>query len=225
MEQTNIERLQLVADGLQDLNDQVAYVGGSAVGLYATDAAAVDPRPTMDVDCVVELLSYKDYVEFNELLRAKRFCEDTSPSAPTCRWLYQGNIVDIMPTDEKIMGFTNRWYRPGFQHKEDVSLPSGRIIHVLPVTYYVATKLDAVASRGGQDYRCSHDFEDLIYVLNYCPDFTERWRHESNDDLKTFIKQRFAELHQRPNIHEEIECVLPSGEEERTDSILALLDL
>ncbi len=33
--------------------------------------------------------------------------------------------------------------------------------------YYIATKLEAVRSRGGEDLRFSHDFEDIVYVLNY----------------------------------------------------------
>ena len=41
MEISNIERLQNIADGLQDLNDQVVFVGGSTVGLYASDPTAV----------------------------------------------------------------------------------------------------------------------------------------------------------------------------------------
>jgi len=225
MEKTNIERLQVVAEGFQNLNDKVVFVGGSAAGLYAVDPAAIDPRPTMDVDCVVELYSYKEYVEFNELLRQRHFCEDTTPNAPTCRWIYQGEIVDVMPTDEKILGFSNRWYRPGFQNREKLTLPSGKVIHILPLTYYIATKLDAIASRGGSDYRCSHDFEDMIYVLNYCTDFHERYEHESNNQLQDFIKTRFSELLHRPNIHEEIECALPMGEEDRVDIILSKLSL
>lgn len=73
MEKSNIERLQHVAEGLDDLNDKVTFVGGSVTQLYATDSAATEPRPTMDVDCVVEYFSFKEKIEFEEMLRKKTF--------------------------------------------------------------------------------------------------------------------------------------------------------
>lgn len=222
MEKTNLERLEHIAGGMDDLNEKVVYVGGSACGLYATDTAAVDPRPTNDVDCVVEIFSYQEYNTFNELLRQRKFRNDIEPGAPICRWIYQDEVVDVMPDDENILGFSNRWYRPGFKNREPYILPSGKTIYILPVTYYVATKLDAILSRGGHDLRVSHDFEDVIYVLNYCPEFVERVEHE-DEALKKYLKEQFTSLLQRPNIQEEIECALPLGEEERVELILEIL--
>lgn len=180
MEKTSIERLQNIADGLTDLNEQVVFVGGAACGLYATDTAAQDARPTMDVDCVVELFSYHEYTSFEDKLRQRRFINDIEPGAPVCRWIYKGD--------------------------------------------YIATKLDAILSRGGSDLRISHDFEDVIYVLNYCPEFQQRYLHEE-ESLRTFIHEQFVMLQNRPNIHEEIECALPLGEEDRVDLILGILSL
>ncbi len=222
MEKTNIDRLQAIADGLQDLSDKVVFVGGSACGLYATDTAAQESRPTMDVDCVVELYSYSEYNHFNEQLRLRHFQNDMQPGSPICRWIYKDEVVDIMPDDEKILGFSNQWYRPGFKNKETYILPSGKTIYILPVTYYVATKMDAVLSRGGHDLRLSHDFEDVIYVLNYCPEFRERMMHE-DEPLQSFLREQFAALLERPNIHEEIECALPLGEEDRVELIIEIL--
>ena len=53
MTRNNITMLQIVAEGLKDLNDSVVYVGGSVAELYANDPAATDIRPTMDIDCVI----------------------------------------------------------------------------------------------------------------------------------------------------------------------------
>lgn len=224
MEISNIERLQNIADGLQDLNDQVVFVGGSTVGLYASDPTAVEPRATLDVDCVVELYSYSEYEKFCELLRQRKFQNDISNGAPICRWIYKNNIVDIMPDDEKILGFSNQWYRPGINKKEKYCLPSGKTIYILPVTYYIATKLDAILGRGGNDLRTSHDFEDLIYVLNYCPEFKTRLT-DTEKKVKEYITQQFNLLLKRSNIREEIECVLPIGEEERVNLIIEILKL
>lgn len=220
MEKSNIERLQHIADGLDDLNDKVTYVGGSVTQLYATDSAATEPRPTMDVDCVVEYFSFKEKMEFEEMLRKKHFEEDKEDGTVICRWLYKGEEVDIMPTDEKYLGFTNRWYKPGIKNRVSFTLPNGRIVYIMSALYFVASKLEAITSRGGIDLRGSKDFEDVIYILNYCPDFTERYNKEENKELKSFVTEAFMSFYKRPNIMEEIECAMPYGEEDRSDIIL-----
>lgn len=220
---TNIERLQEVAEGLDELNEKVVYVGGSVSQLYVNDEAAEEARPTMDVDCVVELYSHQEYEEFNELLRKKKFEEDREKGAPICRWLYKGEMVDVMPTDEKFLGFTNKWYQPGIQRKVDYTLPNGRVIRIMPALFFLATKIEAINSRAGEDLRTSHDFEDVVYVLNYCGDIVERFQKEANATLKAFLKAESQRLLKRSNIHEEIECALPLSETERVDIILEIL--
>lgn len=224
MEKTNIERLQDVAEGLGELNEKVVYVGGSVAQLYVNDEAAEDARPTMDVDCVVELYSHQEYEEFNELLRKKKFEEDREAGAPICRWLYKGEMVDIMPSDEKFMGFTNKWYQPGVQSKVDYTLPNGRVIRIMPALFFLATKIEAINSRGGEDLRTSHDFEDVVYVLNYCGDIVERFQKEANAPLKAFLQEESLKFLNRPNIQEEVECALPLSETERVNLIMEIFE-
>lgn len=59
------------------------------------------------------------------------------------------------------------------------------------VTYYVATKFEALAGRGGDDLRTSHDFEDIIYILNSCPDFIEHLKNETDEALKQYLKEKW----------------------------------
>jgi len=120
MEISNVERLQNVADGLGELNDKVTYVGGSVTGLYPDpDSAKCEPHQTMDVDCVVEYFSFAEKEEFEALLRRRKFSEDTG-SGVICRWLYKNMQVDIMPSDERYLHFTNRWYTPGIKNRKSV---------------------------------------------------------------------------------------------------------
>ena len=88
----------------------------------------------------------------------------------------------------------------------------------------MATKFKALAGRGGEDYRWSHDFEDIVYILNSCSYFVELYREESNAELRSYLKCKCMELLKRNNILEEIECVLPIGEEERVEYILEVLN-
>lgn len=221
---SNLKRLQKVASGLGDLNESVVYVGGAVAELYVSDPAATDIRPTMDVDCVVELASYRGFNELCDLLRKKGFQNDQTSGAPICRWIYQGETVDIMPDDEGILGFSNRWYHPAIAKKESRTLPDSTVIHVFPVTYYVATKFEALAGRGGNDLRTSHDFEDIIYILNSCPDFIECYQNVKDEALKEYLKGKMFMLISRSNIMEELECVLPIGEDDRADYIFELIE-
>lgn len=82
MSKTNNERLQEIAEGMQDLNERLVYVGGAMAGVYATDPAATEPRTTLDVDCVVDSTSYSKHAAFEELLRQRHFQNDQTPDAP-----------------------------------------------------------------------------------------------------------------------------------------------
>lgn len=219
MPKTNEERLQEIADGMQELNERLVYVGGAMAGLYATDPVAVEPRTTLDVDCVVNSKNYAEHIAFEKLLRSKHFHNDQTPDAPLCRWVFNGERVDVMSMEENSLSFGNKWYSPGFNKRKPYTLPSGRIIYRLPVTYYIATKIEALLSRGGEDWRGAKDLEDIIYVLNYCPEFVEEFQQE-DEEVQAFVSDQFSKIINRPNISEEIECVISSEEIERSDMIL-----
>ena len=111
MASTNLEQLITAAQFLRPLLDELVFVGGAVTGLLMTDEAAGEPRPTLDVDAIVEITSYAQYTLFGERLRALGFNEDTSDGAPVCRWVQQQTLLDVMPLEERILGFSNRWYR------------------------------------------------------------------------------------------------------------------
>ena len=60
MNELSLRMIEEVASGLDDLNENVAFVGGAVAGLYADDPASEDARPTMDVDCVLQLSTIND---------------------------------------------------------------------------------------------------------------------------------------------------------------------
>lgn len=223
MSKTNNERLQEIAEGMQNLNERLVYVGGALAGSYADDPAAAEPRPTTDVDCVVNSANYAEHAAFEEQLRKLHFQNDTESEPPViCRWVYNGELVDVMSYEEKSLSFGNRWYRPGFEHRELYELPSGQTIYRLSAPYYIATKIEALLSRGGSDWRGAKDFEDIIYVLNYCMDFMTRFR-AAERDVQQYLSDRFAKMLERPNFNEEIECAISADEIERTDLLLQII--
>src|SRR5690554_1894789 len=98
MPSTNISMLQTVAFGLGSLKDEMVFVGGAVAELYASNPELSDIRPTLDVDCVIELRSKTAHAKFEDDLGALGFANDASKGAPICRWVYQDILVDVMPT-------------------------------------------------------------------------------------------------------------------------------
>ena len=224
MMSTNLERLKLIAAGLGNLTHQVVFVGGSVAELYADNPAATEIRMTEDVDCVIELATYRGLVELEEEIRKRGFVNDTTPGAPICRWIYKGETVDIMPDDKEILGFTNNWYKPAFKYREKVLLSDDIGIYIFPALYYIATKIEAVKGRGGDDLRFSHDFEDLIYVLNNCEHIMELFDASQDLKLKAYLSDWAKKMNMRRNGREEIECALPYGDNERLEYIIAIIN-
>lgn len=224
MNELSLRMIEIVASGLDDMNENVAFVGGAVAGIYADDPASEDARPTTDVDCVLQLGTINDQYALEEALQIRHFQHDTE-SGVICRWLYKGITVDIMPTDERILGFSNRWYSKGMENKIKFTLPNKNTIHIFPVTYYLATKLEAIASRGGNDLRQSHDFEDFIYVLNGCTYIEKELLSITDNDLRNYLKDKFLNMRNDSNIEECITCTLPYGDEGRLEYILSLLEI
>lgn len=108
MSRESITRIKVVYDALEELANEVAFVGGATVALYADRPSGEARGPTDDVDILVELTHYRDYAAIEERLRSKGFTNDTE-SGVICRYRVRGIIVDVMPTGENTLGFTNSW--------------------------------------------------------------------------------------------------------------------
>ncbi len=222
MANNNIALLEEIANAMQDLNERLVYVGGAVTGLYATTSLAMEPRPTIDVDCIVNTVSYSEHTAFEESLRAKHFQHDQTSHALICRWIYNGVTVDVIPIGENALLFGNPWYLPGYSKRIPYMLPSGKTINILSVTYYIATKIHALYSRGGCDWRGSKDFEDIVYVLNYCTDLINKFTNE-DIDIKTYVSKNFFMMLKRNSINEEIECALSYDESWKVNFVLDTL--
>jgi predicted nucleotidyltransferase len=173
----NLVRIKAVNDVLTGLKQEFVFVGGATVSLYASDFnIAGEIRPTDDVDVVVELVSYNGYAALEEKLREIGFKNDVT-SGVICRYQIQGIIVDIMPTDPAVIGFSNKWYPEGFANAIDYTLDDKTTIRIFSLPYFVASKWEAYKSRGKNDYRTSKDFEDLVYILENADDFEEQMKH------------------------------------------------
>jgi hypothetical protein len=193
MSKHNLALLTEAARLLKPLLGELVFVGGSTTSLLVTDKAAAEVRPTYDVDAIAEITSYAAYGDFSERLRRCGFTEDTSEGAPICRWRQKKTVLDVMPLDAKILGFSNLWYKPALDSAVVHELEPDLHVRVVTALYFCATKLEAFAGRGKNDYQSSHDLEDLMAVVDWRAELIEEIR-AGNEDVRAYIAAEIRKL-------------------------------
>ena len=188
----NLDRLITAAVRLGPLLNKIAFVGGCVTGLLVTDPAAAPVRATLDVDGIVEAASYVEFTVFESELRKLGFRESRAEGAPVCRWVSGDLLLDIMPADPSILGFSNRWYGPALAAAQIVSA-GGYEIRVITAPYFLATKLEALGSRGRGDFRASRDLEDIVTVIDGRPEVIDEV-HTAASDVRKYLSDQFGEL-------------------------------
>ncbi|MBN8823641.1 MULTISPECIES: nucleotidyl transferase AbiEii/AbiGii toxin family protein [unclassified Spirosoma] len=200
----NLTRLRTVASALSELNEKVVFVGGAVVSLYSPNAASEEPRPTNDIDLIIEVTTYTEFSgQIEERLRQLGFVNDIE-SGIICRYRIQGIIVDIMPTDENVLGFSNRWYGEGLLTAINYPISEQQSIRILSAPYFIATKLEAFNSfRHGQDPRKNSDFEDLIYVFDNRESLLGEI-YTCPESVRSYLQTELKRLLKDPSVYENI---------------------
>ena len=187
----NVGRVLAAAGKLSFLLDRIVLAGGCATGLLITDPGAAPVRATLDVDAIVEIGSYSDWKLLEEQLRQLGFRQPPG-DVPICRWIHGDLLLDLMPTDAAILGFSNRWYRPAMEDPQSTTLGNHQI-RLIRAPYFLATKLEAFRGRGKNDFRASHDLEDIVSLLDGRPEIVEEVRQASGD-LRLYLAHEFTAL-------------------------------
>lgn len=190
----NVNLLERAAEQLGDaLLEQLVFVGGAVAGVLITDPAMPEIRPTQDVDVICSVIARADYHQLGSHLRQRGFQEDSRPGAPLCRWCTDDLLLDLMPTQGEILGFSNRWYPLALETAQQQRLPSGCSIRIVTAPVFLATKLEAFRGRGQGDFLCSHDLEDLMAVVDGRASLLEECRL-SPLELRNDLAAQFLEL-------------------------------
>ncbi len=160
----------------------------------------------MDVDAIVDV-TYAGYTSLAERLRALGLHEDTMPGAPLRRWRTGDLIVDIMPTDAAVLGFSNRWYPAALDIADTLHI-AGHDVRVVTPALFIATKLEAFRGRGSNDVFASRDLEDLIAVIDGRPEIVEEVA-AGREDLRDYIGTQIRALLENPDFIEALSGFLP----------------
>jgi hypothetical protein len=156
-----------VARALGDgLLGRVAFLGGCATGLLVTDEATrAAIRHTNDVDVIVGAVTMGEWTRLQQDLIARGF-RSSPQDEVICRMRLGELIVDFMPPDEKVLGFSNRWYSLALETAAPYPLTDDLAIRLVTPALFVATKLEAYRGRGSGDLLASRDIEDLIVLFD-----------------------------------------------------------
>jgi len=207
MKNTIINRMAVrkVALALGDINKQVVFVGGAVVSIYIDDPSAEDVRPTKDVDISVEIKSLGE-LEKLRLKLIERGFKHNSEDNVICRFRLDEILVDVMGTKQIGWAPANKWFEEGFPLKQSADM-YGTPIYILPLPFYLASKFTAFSDRKGNDPRTSHDFEDIVYLLNYTSNIKEIVMN-SPTVLREYLKNVFLDILKSETLQEAILCNL-----------------
>ena len=208
---SNVAMVEIVAARLGALREQVVFAGGCAAGLLVTDPALPAIRATADVDVVVEVATLADYHRLEKKVAATGFQRDAREGAPICRWRLGETVLDLMPSEKKILGFANRWYPLAVRTARRTALPSGAEIRLIRAPVFIATKLDAFLDRGADDFLMSHDLGDALAVVDGRDELLAEF--EGLDlELTRFVEESFAKLLATPRFGNYLPGHLPGDE-------------
>lgn len=102
------------------------FIGGAVVGLLITDTAAPEARTTKDVDLLTQNLSRTAFNKLEFDFRSAGFMPDADV---ICRWHVEDIVLDIMPPQEAVLGFSNRWYAAVLEHTDTVAALKTKELH------------------------------------------------------------------------------------------------
>ncbi len=194
-----LEMLLPVAEALgEELLDRVVFIGGSTTAFLITDPITRQTvRFTDDVDLVVHIEGKAKWLWLQRELQTRGFKQSMVDDL-ICRLRLGDLKVDIMPDDENILGFSNRWYREAVTHAWRHPLSESITIRLLTPVYFIATKLEAWLGRGNNDPLSSHDLEDIINLVDGRAELSDEVA-EADAEVRKYIATQFQILMEHPD--------------------------
>ena len=177
-----LKDLEILADLLGPLLDDLVFVGGSTICLHVGKARQNELRPTIDRDAIVDVKDYSEFHAFEMKVQKLGFERDTKDRV-NCRWRADNIVVDLMPGNQIAGYVNNKWYQAAMEHAENLQLSTGKIVRIVSPIFLLATKLEAFKSRGKLkfpdifDGEANKDLEDIVHLI------------EGRDVLLTELKQ------------------------------------
>ena len=204
--------LKTVASALgDDIRREVVFVGGCTIALFITDTFTLQSiRSTQDVDLICDLAGYADWNRLQASLKERGFTIPMGEGV-ICRMHYGPLIVDFMPDDERILGFSNRWYRRGIETAQEHTLDDGQVIRILTPPMFLCTKLEAWKGRGAGDLFTSKDAEDIINIVDGREELLSELQTEPAE-VRSYVAEEIHALLNHPYFYDFLDGMIRTFE-------------
>jgi len=222
---TQMKMLEQVVSALsEDLVNDLVFIGGCTTSLFLDpENLYLSTRYTQDVDLIVDIKTTTQWYELDAKVRKLGFknyqSSDPYEKNLTCRYqLGEDLIVDFMPTDEEILGFSNAWYLEAYKKKKAFKLENSFTINILMPEYFLATKFEAFHGRK-EDPLYSKDLEDIITICLGRSSLVEEV-YDAPQELKDYLSNQFKKLTELPDFEIIIEDQCRFGSKERALQVI-----
>ena len=165
-----LKDLEILAERLGSLIDDMVFVGGSTICLHVGKARQNELRPTIDRDAIVDVKDYSEFHAFEMKVQKLGFERDTKDRV-NCRWRAENIVVDFMPSNQIAGYVNNKWYQAAMEHAESLQLSTGKTVRIISPIFLITTKLEAFHSRGKLklpdifDGEANKDLEDIVHLI------------------------------------------------------------
>jgi predicted nucleotidyltransferase len=211
-----------------DLLKEMAFVGGCTTGLHITDEFTKENvRFTDDVDLIVSVTGYVGWSKLEQRLMKKGFKLSMEDDI-NCRMRLGEIIIDFMPDDENVLGYSNQWYADALKSAQPYQLNECSILLITP-PYFIATKLEAYKGRGNNDPMESRDIEDILSLIDGREELIEELKI-SPAELRTYISHEIVSLLDHSYFQYAVQSTAKNDQDreevifDRLDQIKSLID-
>jgi hypothetical protein len=209
-----IELLNHAAKQLGDLCQEVVFLGGAVVGLLLTEKGGLPPRVTKDVDVAIEVgSSLFDLHALDRRLLNLGFRNDME--GPTCRYLQDITVIDVIPVNPETTVGVNPWYPLAIATAWPHTLTNDITIKVIDPVCFLGTKMTAFRSPSREyhdDVFLSRDFADMVRVIDGRATIVVE-AAQADAHLRTFLRDQFDAVLRNDYLEEALQDYVDSGRE------------
>ncbi|MBK8247122.1 MAG: hypothetical protein IPK85_06990 [Gemmatimonadetes bacterium] len=181
------QRLARVTRALGPLAQRVVLIGGSIAPLLHTVSLIRRPRPTDDVDGVIDAENYVAHGALQEALRTAGFSEEIASGHLAHRWRSpDGDLIDLVPAGGQFGSTGQPWDAIALREFDEMEIAPGSWLRHVRAPVLLAMKFAAFRDRGRADPLYSADLEDICALLLCRPSLVEEVRM-GNPDVAEYV--------------------------------------
>ncbi len=184
------------AFSLKDLLSQTVFTGGSVLPAFVDDPTAPPPRTGNRVEVIADVPHQAAWMNWQNRLHELGFEPQSQHT-----WRKDQVVLSVIPAHLALTSGKGRWYEEGLFNATSVGLAPNLRVRVLSMPYLLAYLLENIPPR--TDLRFSPDWEDLVYLLAYCPNLPEMVA-KAYFEVRETVKKGLASIQAQPLLEENV---------------------